>query len=258
MAIDIETAISRARGHFGDDHQGAQGSVPVDAWVEFAQAEWDDAWAKQIRSSDVPPLAAIKDVTADGSANYEINSVSGSPVGVMCVMWVAEVVGGGLRYLRPAQTADGPVPFGDGQTGVPTHFAVYGHETAGVTLEMHPLPSSGTYRLALITAPGVLVDPDATPVAGETQTITGLSRPAENRLCLGMAERALVRAGQYSPGLEKLIERADAEVTFHAARRNGQGSPRVKNRDWFNRRWPRRGQDLTLGATPGTEDWWWL
>lgn len=212
MAFIWDDLIDRARTYLDDDHDDTEGFIAPERWLSFANVEYAQLYRKWIRMGLVAP--APTDTTFSNTHTVALT-------GVLAIVGVAEDLGNGnVRVLTPAQSQHGQSPFWSYTSGEPGSYWKATGSADALTVTLEPRPTSGNYFVRYI--------PTVAYVTSSTASID-LPYGADERLVLGMALRAKLKAGERSALLEGLLQQADQELNF-AAFSKLNDSPRVKVR----------------------------
>lgn len=139
--------------------------------------------------------------------------------GVLAIVGVAEAVDDGYRPLR-AQHHAGRKPFRTNADAVAEEWSAFG---AGdnLTIKLYPADtdSSRTYVLRYIEAPGNVTD---------TSLTVELPYMGDERLVLGILQRAGIKEASRLGLVDKAILDADAELAIEANSKDQEGGRRVR------------------------------
>lgn len=248
--------LARAKAYVDADDIEVGGWLTDTLWYQWMNQEHRSLYRALIRNGLMGPIYVDQDVTADGS---EFHTLAAEP---LAISGVAEMVGGQYpRPLAPMQVLRGRYPWANQSPtlgGASTHWTAYYASNGTVQIGFQPVPATGTYRIRVVPAPLVLMDTASiTNSATQTDTVS-FPHGTEERIALGMAERAYEREGVMSPSLGRLIQRADEEMARAAGELLEGQAPKVRNVDYEFRGWRRRGQDQSpVMWTAAPQLWWW-
>ncbi len=226
MILAVQELIDRARVLIDDDHDDQQFIEPAQ-WLSFFNVERAQLHRRWVRTGLV--------TSAPQDQQFSTNTVV--VPGVLATVGVAEDLGAGrLRVIQGAQSEYGRAPFWTRQTGAgrSQRWSATGlGDDLTYTLE----PSApGNYLVRYIAMLPRVTLPTAT---------TEVPDGGDERLVLGMARRAQVKASGASRMIESLIQISDAELNMLAAQRSGGARVRVKD----------RAPSATFSTLP--RDWMW-
>lgn len=187
----------------------------TDAWVYWANVE-DKALRVRLAQCAFPmehaevQIALSSSLTADGITNYQVPE----PLAITAVKWLNS----DNSFKRLTH-----VPFPDRQwrlapTGMePDEFSVYTHQNLPniIAIEFNPRPESGTVVVETVPLPKKL---SLTPAAGES-SVLNYPLGFEERIVLGMAQRALAKEETVNAALERQIEKIDEHINNACFRR---------------------------------------
>ena len=240
----VAEMIGLSQGYVHDDHAQTQGWITPELWLQFLNVEYRQIYRRMIRDSAVDPAVSVETLTVP-SENIPLAEA------IVCV---TRVDGNCQAVLRNTQQALGrlhvalSVEPGDAQ-GWSAQAAA-----SGITVTLNPPPSDGEYRCYYVPKPKALVLTVAD--ADTEQDAVELPSGYDDRLCLGAARRALIRARGASKALMDLIRETDEEISFASGSRLLTNQPKVKNTDWLNRGWAMRGQDGFVSVND-RRSWFW-
>lgn len=176
-------------------------------WLFFLNSELKKLWVRLMRSG-YPPSVTFESITADGSAQYDIDE----PAAVMAVYGVTS---SGKYYNVPLkqQWEQLESPLANTSTYPHAAFIVPNHTTVGeIGIILTPAPTSGTFFVVCISKPKKIVS--GTPGTDESNSVY-LPFGWEERIVLGMARQALTKEETVNPALEVLIRECDEQIDFH-------------------------------------------
>ena len=194
--------IDRAKSA-ADMHDGFPS---ITTWLYFLNAEFNKLWVKLIRSG-YPPSVTYTSITATGAASYSITE----PSAVIAVY--------GISTSAPAtQYYNIPVKRGWEQTFLrtstyPKECYISSDITAGtLVVKFSPSPSSGTFYVVNVPKPPKIVS--TTPASGQSNSVN-LPFGWEERIVLGMAQRALAKEETINPAIENELQAVDEQIDTH-------------------------------------------
>lgn len=255
MLTQTSDLLARAKAYVDSDDVNVGGWIPDSQWYTWMNQEYRNLYRALIRHGLMGPKFVDQDIAVTGADFYGLTQEP------LAVCGVAELVTNGQypRPLAPIQVARGRYPWvneGAILGGAATHWQAHYGADGSVQVGLVPTPSTGTYRVRTVPPPLVLVATGADGVT--TSSTVSFPHGTEERIALGMAERAYEREGVISPSLSRLISRADEEMAQAAAELLNGHAPRVRNTDYENRGWRRRGQDMApVMWTAQPHLWWW-
>lgn len=186
----------------------------------------------------------VQDLAATSDAVSGTITLTGVP---LAVLGVYEVRDGRYRALKfqnqvdfTRQSYSSPADTGDAHY----YTVLTSNSSDDVTIQFYPKPASGTYR--------------ALYLAGRTDSpVTEASSVRwplgwEERIVLGMAEKALTKEESDTRPIEKLIAREEQTIEEFCWSRQMANSAHVRNIDRTERGW---SDDMTFGPY---ESWYWL
>ena len=254
MLTPTSDLLARAKAYVDADDVDVGGWLNDSLWYSWMNQENRNLYRTFLRNGLMGPKFVDQTITANGSDSYILATEP------LAIAGVAEMVFGGPypRPLQPMQVLRGRYPWGvEGAiVGSATHWAAYYEADGTVSVGLQPIPQSGTYTVRTVPQPLTLVATVSDPTTQTNQ----VSYPpgTEERIALGMAERAYEREGVMSPTLTRLIQRADEEMARAAAELLEGQAPKVRNVDYEYRGWRRRGQDMApVMWTAAPQLWWW-
>lgn len=268
MYVPVTSLIAQARAYVDDQHAADKHWIPDSTWEHWLTVEYHAVLHRLISDGLVGPRFVEETVTADGSDSY----VLAARAKAIASVFEVDANGNMLRMLRPRQPEFGrfSTEFTDTQAGVdfPTAWAAYSVDGTGlpsdgnVAIEFWPKPTTGTYRVRLLAEPPRLVkelsdDPavvNPVPGAPTEAVAVSLPAPAVDLICLGAANRGLIKEGAASAALYGLIKRTEEDLAFTTNGRILGMSPLVRDTDV---QWGRSAATPATGrSNPAT--WWWL
>lgn len=247
----VTEILNVAKSYVHDDHAQTQGWASSQTWLSWANREWYKTYPMFVRKSLVdadvsittfiPPQVTVADAAAIIMVYESLTGEPGEPTEAK-------------RILRPSQDTLGVYYLGlDSVVADGISWAAGSRPyTAGMTVLINPTPDNQNYNIVYAKKPLALVESGA--VGGVSTSVLELPDVVIDRIALGIAKRALVRAHGRSQALQELINEAEVEMTFAGATRITAHSPRMKNMDWLYRGRSTSNQDSIL-MSPGA--WWW-
>lgn len=182
----------------------------TNAWVYWANVE-DKALRVRLAQCSFPTEFAEVTIAANpNTLDYNLNE----PLAIVSVNYLR--ADGSLKKLFHIPMADRrwktPLDFGE-----PTHFSCYTHQNVPniIILNFYPKFSSGSVIVDTVPLPQKL---SLTPAAGESSSVS-LPLGFEERIVLGMAQRALAKEETINPALERQIAKADEHIDNACFRR---------------------------------------
>ncbi len=228
MQFTWDALIDRARVYLDDDHYETNGYLTPAHWLTLAQVEYQLLLRRWIRLGLVVP--ASTDATFTGGSTTISNCLA--------IIGVGQDKGGYVRVLAPAQSPRGQQPFWRSATAPQTisqsWMATSDGDTATITLDPTD-PDTTPYFVRYFAAPALVTD---------STTTVNLPFGTDERLVLGMARRAHLKASSASALLERLIAEADAELAFTAQGRIHGDAPRVRRTPRWQRAIHRQDSQL--------------
>lgn len=171
-------------------------------WLYHANAEIKKLNVKLVRGG-FPPSVTSETITANGSAQYNIDQP-------MAVIAMYEIIGDTYYRvpIKPKWKQHKVV------TGThPVECYAFPNTSIGkLSFSFYPNPTSGTFVALIVPTPDKLVS--TTPAVGESQYVT-LPFGWEERIVLGMSQRALSKEETISPSLNAEISAVDEMIDFH-------------------------------------------
>lgn len=223
MLISWDDIIARARVYLDDDHRDDSGWLAPGSILAIAQAEYRQLYSRWVRSSLIAPAwidHAFVGPTCTVGGIVEDQVIPE----VLTTIGIAEDLGAGhYRLLQPSQSRYERSP----TFGYSTHRSNFWYATGTgntITYTLEPQDTSN-YFVRYIPVPqltGTSSDAIDVPIGGD------------ERLVLGVAQRAHLKDSGNSALLNGLIQQADQELAFQAFGRVNNDSPRVRR----NRRNP--------------------
>jgi hypothetical protein len=168
------------------------------------------------------PMISSYTITATGATSYTPSS--GGNIEMLAVVGVYRQEEDSFTKLRCIDHLQKPGVQVQSDAG---YFRVKTLEAGGVSVELYPIPSSGTYIIDYIPVPLVLVT--GTPGAGETNTV---NYPAgwEEWLVLQLGRKCLTREETVSPAIESELKKVEEEIE-RMIRDRVYSSAKVRNAD---------------------------
>jgi hypothetical protein len=230
MLTTWQDIIDRARTYVSDDHDEDKGWITPERWLTLANVEYGILYKRWVRMGLIRIEPNNNSFAGPGTVIPGDTDPEGS--GVLCIIGVAEDLGGGrFRLIPPGQSVDGADAFYDElTTGPAVRWRGYGVGDS-IRIFLSPYTSDGQYMVRWIPAP--IPQQNA---ANQVEMPFG----CDERLVLGTARRALLKDSSASALLERLIAEQDAETNFSAFGKNNSDGPRVRRVRSIagpNRRW---------------------
>lgn len=251
MIFTWREIVERARLYLDDDHHEKQGWIVDSKWLALAKVEYQQLYRRWIRNGLVRPEPIT---TAVPSGQYYVTLPLDTDIevgrpGVLAIIGVAENMNSYFRVLRPTQRDRGAyapwVAPEQIQTGKSTGWTAMGISDS-IKVELSPRDTGNPYFVRWIPLP---------PLPTSLDQQIDLPFGCDERLVLGLARRAHLKDSGSSQLLERLIQEADAEITFAATGRLDQQAPRVrriKHNPFGRRNWIMPG----AGVFPENPDYW--
>lgn len=210
MQFAVSELIRGARVYVDDDHDDEDAWLDDTDWLRLFNVEYAALYPKWVRAGLITPPFVDAPLTATSTAISNVLAIAG----------VAKLEDGRYCELEHVQPRLGRSPFLD--TRVQSQASGWlAHGTGdNLTVELTPPPSDNTgsnYVVRYITRPNYL-----TSVADTIELPYG----ADERIVLGLADRAGIKSRDVSRKVMEKIQDADASLAFLIAGR-GDG-PRVR------------------------------
>lgn len=169
------------------------------------------------------PIISSYTITATGATSYTPTS-SGTPVEMIAIVGVYRSDGDSFIKLRPVDHAQKPSTTSYEQAD---YFRVRTLEAGGVSIELFPVPSAGTYIVDYIPVPSVLVT--SAPGAGQ---VSSVNYPAgwEEWLVLKLAQQCLAREETINPKIDEQFAKLELEIE-RQIRDRVAGTAKIRNAD---------------------------
>ena len=191
--------IDRAKAA-ADMHDGFPNNT---TWLYWLNAELRKLWVKIVRGGY--PISLSRVVTnSTGASSYLITEP-------MAIIGIYELVGGDKYYKVPIKPS-----WAQYRITTSAHprevYVTPAVATGQVTLNFYPTPPSGSvFHTVVIAKPDKIVS--GTPVAGESNSVN-LPFGWEERVVLGMAQRALAAEETINPSVDKETLAVTEQIDF--------------------------------------------
>lgn len=203
MAATLYTEMIDRAKSAADMHDGFPSIV---TWLYFLNAELNKLWVRLLRSG-YPPTVTSVPVVATGAAAYTATEPS-----AVIAMHGSTVSGSTTRYYNipikrlweKTTIRSGTYPF---ECYIDSAVA-----TGLINISFYPNPTSGTFTLLVVPKPAKVVS--GTPAAGQSSSVV-LPFGWEERVVLGMAQRALAKEETVNPNIEREISALDEQIDTH-------------------------------------------
>lgn len=187
--------------------------------------------------------AALQDLQMDTTPAMNVFQLTGQ---VLAIVGVWEVLPSTrLREVRIVNFADNVRQLTSQTTGAAQYVMVDTETTVGTeatNFRFFPVPTTGEYLIVTLKAP------DKANIVNDTTTIPmGL----EERIVLGMAERALIKEESDTSEIRRKIQQMDEMVEQYAYKKVFTQAPTIRNVDRRERGW----LDDVFCVNPDT--WFW-
>lgn len=217
MTFLWSSLIQRARVYKDDDHDDEDSWLDPADWLNLFNVEYALLYPRWVRSSLISP--------APTTTNFTGSTVA--ITGVLAVVGVARVEGNRYYPIQPLQSEAGRAPWLD-SADVGRSIGWIAHGTGDdLTVTLYPTEAAGTYAIRYITRPAY-----ATSVSSSVDLPYG----GDERLVLGVADRAGIKDSSVSRNIKELKAEADAALNFLAAGRGPGLRVRVVGRTFRNDR----------------------
>lgn len=205
MQFAISELIRAARVYKDDDHDDEDAWLDDADWLRLFNVEYAYLYPRWVRQNLVTP--PYTDLVMSANAQ--------SVTGVLAIAGVAKLVDGRYTELPQLQPALGRAAFIDYIDGPPTGWSAYGTGDE-LTVSVNGIIGSDTYVIRYIERPAYFT--------ATTDTVE-LPYGADERLVLGMADRAGIKDSTVSRKVMEKIMDADAALTFLGS---GRGAAKVR------------------------------
>lgn len=197
MQFAISELVRAARVYKDDDHDDEDAWLDDADWLRLFNVEYALLYPRWVRSNIVTPQYTDTPLTATTTAL----------TGVMAIAGVAKLEDGRYTPLPHLQASLGRTPWVGSNPGQATGWLAYGSGD-NLTIELNPPPSdiaSATYVVRYI--------PRTNYFTSLAQTVE-LPYGADERLVLGMADRAGIKDSTVSRKVMEKMADADAALAF--------------------------------------------
>lgn len=204
MATTAYTEMIDRAKQAADMHDGFPSTA---TWLYFLNAELNKLWVRLIRSG-YPPTVTYTAVTATGATSYTITEPS-----AVIAVYGTKTSGANTQYFNI------PVKRVWQQTRIRAStypYEVYlssAIDTGLLNIKFFPNPPSGTFYVVNVPKPLKVIS--GTPVAGVSGNSVILPFGWEERIVLGMAQRALAKEETTNPAIEREISAVDEQIDTH-------------------------------------------